>query len=95
MADVLNAGTETCGTGGDIPAPVPRGRSAGSAVRRARERLEEDLRFLAEIEHELSTSPGTRPERHPEFWLGLLRGTASYLLWTLREQDKVIRHGQG
>lgn len=93
MADVLSAVPETCGTGGDErnPTPVPHGRSAGSTVRRARERLEEDLRHLAEIEHELSTDPGTRPERHPDFWLGLLRGTASYLLWTLREQDKVIR----
>jgi len=95
MAHILSAGTETCPGGGeDFTPPVPHGRSAGSTVRRARERLEEDLRYLAEIEDELSVSPGTRPERHPEFWLGLLRGTASYLLWTLREQDKVI-HGQG
>jgi hypothetical protein len=95
MADVLRSGTEPCAGGGDDYAtPVPHGRSAGSAVRRARERLEEDLRYLAKIEDELSSKPGTTPERNPEFWLGLLRGTAAYLLWTLREQDKVI-HGQG
>lgn len=96
MADVLRSGTEPCAGGGDdyTWAPVPHGRSAGSTVRRARERLEEDLRHLAEIEDELSTRPGTQPERHPDFWLGLLRGTASYLLWTLREQDKVIHRGQ-
>ena len=96
MVDVLRSGTEPCAGGGDYTGtPVPHGRSAGSTVRRAREWLEEDLRHLAEIEHELSVSPGTMPERHPDFWLGVLRGTASYLLWTLREQDKVIHHGQG
>ena len=102
MAVVLRSGTEPCAGGGEAIVthldyagyPVPHGRSAGSAVRRARERLEEDLRYLAKIEDELSSKPGTTPERNPEFWLGLLRGTAAYLLWTLREQDKVI-HGQG
>ena len=99
MAGALNAKTGTCAGGGEDCAkhPVPHGRSAGSTVRRARDLLEEDLRHLAEIEHELSSRPGTPPERHPDFWLGLLRGTAAYLLWTLREQDKErgMIHGQG
>lgn len=72
----------------DIPRPVPHGQPASCVVRRARDRLEEELRYLASIEPELSTAPGTEPERCPDFWLGLLRGTASYLLWTLREQDR-------
>jgi hypothetical protein len=81
MADVTK-------TKDDIPRPVPRSHTASGAVSRARDRLEAELRYLASIEHELSTAPGTKPERCPDFWLGLLRGTCAYLLWTLREQDK-------
>ena len=75
--------------------PVPRGHLASATVQRARERLEEELRYLSSIEPDLSTAPGTTPERRPEFWLGLLCGTASYLLWALREQDRAVHSAQG
>ena len=93
MTDVMDVSMVTEGAGGDIPAHTPQGRPASCAVSRARSRLEEELRYLASIEEELSTRPGTKPERHPDFWLGLLRGTAAYLLWTLREQDKAVFGG--
>ena len=79
----------------DFSPPVPHGQLAAATVRRARERLEEELRYIASIEPDLSTAPGTTPERRPEFWLGLLTGTASYLLWALREQDKAVHNAQG
>ena len=91
MADAVGTMMEARPEGGDIPTPVPHGQPAVFAVRRARERLEDELRYLASIEADLSTAAGTPPERHPDFWLGLLRGTCAYLLWALREQDKAIR----
>jgi hypothetical protein len=68
--------------------PVPHPRPAACRVTRARARLREDLAYLAQIEHELSVRPGTPPDRRSEYWLGLIQGTATYLLWALDAQDE-------
>jgi len=56
--------------------------------------MREELTYLAGIEHELSVHPGTPPERRSEYWLGLISGTATYLLWTLDVQDRE-KNGNG
>lgn len=71
-----------------IPRPVPHPEPAACRVRRARARLREELTHLSAIEHELSVHPGTPPEKRSEYWLGLISGTAAWLLWTLDAQDE-------
>jgi hypothetical protein len=75
----------------DIIPPSPRPQPAWCRVDRAREHLWDELARLAGVE--LSTRPGTPPERHSDYWLGRLSGSALYLLWTLDEQGRAGRHG--
>lgn len=62
-------------------------RPAACRVERARVRMREELTTLAAIEHELSVRPGTPPEHRSEYWLGIISGTAAYLLWALDAED--------
>lgn len=71
---------------------IPHSQPAACRVLRARSRLREELACLAGIEHELSVRPGSPPERRSEYWLGLISGTAAYLLWALDAEDEA--HGR-
>lgn len=67
--------------------PIPRPRAA-DRVRRARELLREELEHVREIEHLLSAEPGVPPERRSDYWLGIISGAATWLLWALDAEDK-------
>lgn len=68
---------------------LPHPQPVTCRVRRARARMREELAYLAGIEHELSARAGTPPERRSEYWLGIISGTAAYLLWTLDTEEEV------
>ncbi len=87
--------TDTMQDAGAPPSPVPHPQSARCRVGRARDQLREQLTFLAGIEHELSLLPGTRPERRSDFWLGLIAGSATYLLWALDAEDAACGRKDG
>jgi len=60
-------------------------RPVACRVSRARERLREELARLACAE--LSEKPGVPPECRSDYWLGIIQGTATYLLWALDAEE--------
>lgn len=62
-------------------------RPAACRTVRARERMREDLHHLAEIEPRLSCAPGVPPEFRSDYWLGIIAGTAAWLLWALDSEE--------
>lgn len=68
-------------------APYPHSRPAACRVRRVREQLREELAHLARIEHLLSCQAGVPPERRSDYWLGIIAGTAAYLVWALDAEE--------
>ena len=60
---------------------------AACRVSRARERLREELCRYAVIQQQLSCTPGAPPEFRSDYWLGIISGTASFLLWALDSEE--------
>ncbi len=50
--------------------------------------MRDELAYLAEIWPDLSSRTGVPPERRNEYWLGIISGTAAYLLWALDAEDE-------
>ena len=71
--------------------PLPHPQPARCRTLRARQACSEALSFLASISGELSTAPGTKPERRYEWWLGHLQLLLGSLLRSLEEEDAARR----